>query len=76
MHCRAQGAERQDQQSQVAPAAAREEGAVVPVAEVDGGLGRGVADEQVPDERQAGDGYHDRHLCRPKLAGEVPEVAR
>ena len=43
---------------------------MVPVPEVDGGLGGGVADEQVPDERQAGDGYHEGHLHRPK-AGEV-----
>jgi len=43
MHCCAQGAERQDEQSQVAPAAAREEDAVVSVAEIDGGFGRVVA---------------------------------
>ena len=44
MHCCAQGAEGQDQQSQVARGRP-EEDTVVPVAEVDGSLGRGVADE-------------------------------
>ena len=33
----------------------------------------GVADQQVPDERQANDGDHDRHLHRSK-AGEVPRA--